>query len=282
MRRHLTLGGIALAAATSLSLLLPATTIAMPAGEPQAPQAGTRVLVLDVVGFVEAKQLTDSTGSCVNGVRYVQRNRLEFDSGAAKKVKLQVVSIPGRASMAMTTFSKPSGSADVAGAIQEPSFSSTCPPDGGSATLPTCSSTHGKVTMGMLPTSNEALANPGGTFVNIAVQRDGGGTEPGECQGLSLHGDSGAVVGPGTDNAEISTSIGPGMSLNVPTGLSAESLMKAPKGRAITRWVTFTGPCSAVKVTVSTSDRDAPAAPALTEDGDCTMTGKLRVKVFPR
>lgn len=282
MRRHLTLGGIALAAVTALSLLVPASTTAMPLGEPTAPQTGTRTLVLDVTGFVEAKQLTDSTGNCVNGMRYVQRNRFEFDSGAAKKVKMQYIKIPGRASMATTTFSDPSGSADVDGAIEDSSFSFTCPPDSGAPPLPTCTSTSGKITMGMLPTSAEALANPGGTFMNIAVQRFGGGTDSSDCQGVSVQGDSGAVVGPGTDNAEITTSLGSGMAINVPTGLSAEALLKAPTGKAITRWITFTGPCSAVKVTVSASDRDAPAPPALTQDGDCTMNGKLRLKVFPR
>lgn len=282
MRRHLTLGGIAIVAVTTLGLLLPATTSAAQPSAPQAPRAGTRTLVLDVTGFVEARQLTDSTGNCVNGMRYVQRNRFDFDSGAAKKVKLQVLTIPGRASMAMSDFSDPSGSADVAGAIEEPSFSTTCPPDSPQPPLPTCASTHGKITMGMTPTSSEALANPGGTYMNIAVQRFGGATDPAECQGVSLHGDSGAVVGPGTDNAELSTSLGSGMAITVPTGISAEDLLKAPKGKAITRYVVFSGPCSAVKVTVSKADRTAPAAPALTEDGDCTMAGKLRLKVFPR
>lgn len=282
MRRHLTLGGLAVAAAATLGLLLPTTTSAAPLSEPHAPRAGSRTLTLDVTGFVDAKQLTDSTGNCVNGMRYVQRNRFEFDSGAAKKVRLQVLTIPGRASLATTTFSDPSGTGDALGAIEEPSFSTTCPPDSPNPPLPTCTSTRGKITMGMLPTSSEALANPGGTFMNIAVQRFGGSTDAPDCQGVSVQGDSGAVVGPGTDNAELTTSLGSGMALNVPTGISAEELLKAPKGRAIVRYVTFTGPCSAVRVTVSKTDRAAPAAPALTQDGDCVMNGKLRLKVFPK
>ncbi len=272
MRRRTVLAvlGAALVALASIS----PTQAAAP-----AIRAQSAALEIDVQGFVEVRQLADGTAPCQGGIRYVQTNRFDFDSGAGRRVRLQLLAVPGAATIAASTMSRPAGSADVLGAISDISYTASCPDDGERPTPPSCTSARGKVAMGLVPTSAEELANPGGTFLNISVQRVGGGNDATDCQGVSAIGDAGTLVGPGTEQGEVNSSMGPGLAVTVPSGISAESLVRAPEGKVMKRWITYSGPCSEVRVTVQKKNVPAPTAPQLVADGDCTMTGRLALTI---
>jgi hypothetical protein len=266
------------ATAMVVALLVPASTST--AATPAVPRALSTPLAITATGFVEVRQLFDSTADCENGLKYTQINRFDFTSQRPRTVRLTGLSIPGRATVATSTFSSAAGSADVVSNMADVIVTRACPPDSPDMAPPVCNSANGKVALGLTPTdvNDRRYANAKATYLNIGVQRVGGANDAPDCQGRAASGDAGDLVGPGVKQAEVNSSMGPGLAIGVPTEITAQQLFAAKPGKTFKRWITFSGPCSAVIVKVTASEA-TPAEQAPTADGDCTMIGRVVLKV---
>ncbi len=279
--------GLALSASVAVAIgfaLVPsATTADAAAAAVKVPKGQVAKLDLDVAGYVEMRQFKDSTSSCSPGVTYTQTNRYTFETSKYVRTRLTNVALPGTDGVITSGFSRPAGSANITGEITGFRTTNYCAPTAPQLpepVPPTCVKTHGKTSVALLPAvklevSEDDPVPLGGKPMMLSVMRRGGAQDNVSCLG----GGAESISGTDTDTAIISTSMAPGISLELPTGLGSVKLFNLKRSDRLRRSIVASGPCSSVSVSTGSGFGRAPAPGGLTADGDCWLTAKIVLSV---
>jgi hypothetical protein len=240
-------------------------------------------LQVDVAGYVETRELHDTTSTCFPGRRYIQTNRFAFETGNYVNVSVKSISVPGRGTVMTSTFSKAVGVAKTAGKISEYATTNYCPPapspDPGP---PACATNGGKLAVALTPGDEPAddgdLAPLAGRPLMLSIARRGGGTQPLACAGQG----AGSVRGTDTKVAVITTSLAPGVSGVFPARLDAVRIFNLRAHKRVRRVIVAQGACSSVRVVVLDPPGSTPDPARLNADGDCRLIAKVVLTVRAR
>ncbi len=240
-------------------------------------------LDLDVAGYVETRQLTDTTSRCSPGVTYTQTNRYTFETSKYVRTRLTNTVFPGMDGVITTGFSRAVGSANITGGITGFGTTNYCAPiaPDPEPVPPTCVKIKGKTSVALTSAvkseGNEDDPVPlGGNPMMLSVIRSGGAQDFGSCSG----GNAGIVELFGTpSNAHISTSWYPGVSLSLPTGLASVKLFNLKRRDRLRRSIVVAGPCNLARASTKSGSAGIPAPGALNADGDCWITAKIVLSV---
>ncbi len=260
----------------------------------KVPKIKSVKLDLDVAGFVETRQFTDTTDVCNVGSTYTQTNTYNFETGNFVKTRLSYITLPGfDGPITVSRFSPAAGSALIKGKITGFRTTNLCPPHlpQPEPQPPNCVKTRGKTSVALTPAGklegNEDDPAPlEGNRMMVAVKRSGGAQDDLSCSGGIVAG----LRGTDTGRAIVSTSLAPGTSLVLPTRLDSIKLFNLKfkrKGRRhqvnrdlLQRTIVVEGPCDSVSVTtyIGWKGGISPTVP-LDEDGECWLTGKIVLSV---
>lgn len=244
---------------------------------PKAPKLKEVRVELDVAGYVETRQLKDTTSKCFPGETYVQTNRFEFETGRYVRTKITNISLPGTDGVITSSFSKAVGSATVEGLLSNYRTTNYCPPSPPEAEpkAPTCTKTRGKIAVALTPGGTDAdgdLAGLGGKRLMLSIARRGGGRQDPSC---SDGGVPDLVSGVDGDRTVVTTSRVPAVSEVLPSGLTAIKVFNLRRGKRLRRVIVVDGPCRSLSARALTPPGRSPAAGALNADGDCRLTAKV-------
>lgn len=276
----------------ALSILTLGAVAAVSAGAATRPpnpakfKIKTRIakLQIDVAGYVETRQLHDTTSDCYPGERWIQTNRFDFETGNFVNVSVKNISAQGIPSVTTSPFSRTVGRATITGAISDYKSTNHCAPTAPDKLSgpPACATNRGKIsialTPGDIPDENADLAPLKGRPLLLAVNRKGGGRDPLPCAGPG----AGSLTGPDTNVAVVTTSLAPGVSLVLPADLDAIKVFAIRRTQRIRRAVVLHGPCSKVAVRPGPPPGATPNPGALNADSDCWLTGKVVLTIRSR
>ncbi len=234
-------------------------------------------LQVDVAGYIETRELTNTVSDCFPGEHYIQTNRFDFETGNYVNVSVKAISAPGLDTVMTSRFSKAVGTAKTRGSVSEYRTTNHCAPTA-PAKLPgppACVTNAGKLaialTPGDAPSGDEDLAPLAGRPLMLSVFRKGGGTQAPTCVGQG----AGSVKGQDTRLAVVGTSLGPGVSAVLPARLDAVKVFNIRASKRMRRVIVISGSCNSVNVTVSDPPGASPNPGGLNADGDCWLTGKV-------
>ena len=248
---------------------------ALAAGPAKPGGTKTVSMSVDVAGFVEVVTLKDTTSDCFPGIRYRQTNKVTFETGKGATVRLTNVALSGTDGILTSTFSPPIGSAKVSGSLSDQHTTNYCqgaqehlPP------FPTCTSTAGKISVSLQNAGMDAdgdLVGLNGKWLNLAIQRVGGGTDDPTCLGRGPD----QITGRQTAGAVVTTSFAPSVFVAVPTGIGSIAIFNAKAGKRFQRATVFSGPCTSVSLSNHAGSGLAAPDPVVNADGDCFLSGKV-------
>ncbi len=254
---------------------------------PKVPKIKTRIakVQIDVSGFVETKVLHDTASDCFPGEHWVQTNRYEFDTGRFVNVSMRRITGDGFDPIVTSPFSISGGTASVEGKITEYRTTNYCNSTPGPVKpSPTCSSTSGRTSISMqeaplVGTGNDddptpLTSNP----LMIAIKRVGGGRDHDGCIGPG-GANTGATA---NETTAITTSIAPGVSVVVPSGVSVLKMFNIRPRQTIRRTISITGTCAKANVSPHPGSSGPSGAPQPAADSDCTLGGKVTYTIRPR
>ncbi len=252
----------------------------------KVPKIKVAKLDLDVAGFVETRELVDTTDTCSPGVTYTQTNEYTFETSKWVGTRLFNIRVPGKDSVLTTGFSRAVGSANITGGITGWGTTNYCAPTkkDPEPLKPTCLKTRGKTSVGLVPAvkdlfDDEDLVPVGpltGQRMMLSVIRSGGAQGLGSCAGARS-----VEFIPGTDTARayVTTSWHPGLSLSLPTGLGAGRLFNLKRKDLLQRSINLSGDCDSVRIRTGSASLGAPGDAQLNADGDCWLRGKIVLSV---
>lgn len=271
-----------LLSASALAVGLVWAVASAPAVSVPKPKVKKAALEVDVAGYVEIRQLTDTTSDCHPGVTYVQTNTFDFETERYVPTKLKNIGLPGTSGVITSKFSKPGGSATIDGSISDYRTTNWCPPHplDPEPTPPACVKNRGEIAValqegGTIPDADDDLTWLEGKRLMLAIRRDGGGSDDPTCYGAA----AGLVRGVDGDRSVVSTSFAPGVSEIVTTGLQAHKVFNLGRRERLRRAIVIDGPCRAVTARASNPPGPTPNPGALNADGDCWLTGKIVLSV---
>ncbi len=271
------------AAALGLALVPSAAAAHAGAAAVKVPKVKVAKLDLDVAGYVETRQLTDTTSNCSPGVTYTQTNEYTFETSKYVGTRLVHIVLPGRDPVITSGFSRAAGSANIAGGITGFGTTNYCAPteQDPEPVAPRCVKARGKTRVALVPAAKQVfdeddLVPLGGQRMMLTVIRSGGAQDLGSCSGAL-----GVEIIPGTDTASafVSTSWMPGVSLVLPTGLGSIKLFNLKRSDRLRRSINLSGPCDSVRVSTGSGSLGAPAPGRLNADGDCWLRARIVLSV---
>ncbi len=271
------------AAALGLALVPSAAPADAGAAAVTVPKVKVAKLDLDVAGYVETRQLADTTSNCFPGVTYTQTNRYTFETSKYVGTRLTNIALPGTDGVITSGFSRAAGSANITGGITGFRTTNYCAPTAPQLpepVPPTCVKTRGKTSVALTPAgklgaNEDDLVPLGGKPMMLSVIRRGGAQHDLSCIG----GGAASISGTDTDIAVVSTSLAPGVSLVLPTGLASFKLFNLKRRDRLRRSIVVAGPCSSVRASTRSGSAGAPAPGELNADGDCWLTAKIVLSV---
>ena len=273
-----------LALLLSLSVLVAgisyATASAAAPTIPKPPKVKVAKVEIEVAGFVEIRRLVDTTSDCFPGVTYVQTNRFEFETGRYVRTKISNISFPGRDSVITSPFSRASGSATIEGLISGYRTTNYCTlPKAPEPEEPRCDrSGRLKIAVALTPggiPGDGDLVGLGGSRLMLSIFRHGLYVDDPSCPG----GVAERVRGVDADTAVVSTSLAPGVSEVLPSGVGAIKVFNLGRRERLRRVIVIDGPCRSVRARALMPPGDSPAPGALNADGDCWLRGKVVLSV---
>ena len=251
------------------------------------PKIKTRIakVQIDLAGYVETRQLHETTSDCYPGERWIQTNRYEFETGRFVNISMKRITGQGFDPIVTSPFTALTGSATSEGKITEYRTTNYCEGEPGRvAPEPSCARTTGRTSASMqegpMAKGDEDLTPLTQTPLLLAIRRGGGGSsfaDP-ECVGAQ----AGSISGKDTNTSVIGTSPAPGVSLVLPTGLSVMKVFNIRPGKRRRRAVMISGPCTHVTLRTAEGSGSAPPRGSLNADGDCFMTGRVVLTIKPR
>ncbi len=254
----------------------------------KVPKVKSVKLDLDVAGYVETRQLEDTTRKCSPGVTYTQTNTYTFETGKYLRTLLSHIAVPGTDGVITTGLSRAAGSANIAGSITGFRTTNYCAPTAPklpAPVAPKCVKTQGKTRVALTPAvklelgDDDPLVPLGGTPMMLSVFRSGGAQDLGSCSGANAAAVS-FRAGPETDNTLVSTSWITGPSLSLSAALGSVKLFNLKRKDLLQRTIVLSGPCDSVRVSTRSGwAGGVPASGKLTADGDCWLTGKIVLSV---
>lgn len=276
-----------LAAPAAVALALPGAA-GSAATRPVPGHVKTRIakVQITVKGYMEIRRLTDTTSDCFPGERWIQTNRFDFDTRRFVNIRLQRVTGDGFDPVVTSPFSIASGSARVEGRITDYKTTNYC----NSAPVknreePNCAPVHnGKVRIGLQEAIPEKTGDDeltplsAGNKLQIVVFRSGLGLDDPECVG----GAPSSLAGDATEQSIATTSIAPGVSVVLPSGITTIKLFNIRRGQTFHRTAVVTGPCSKATVRVVPGGGSSPSPGPLNADSDCQFAGRLTYTIRPR
>ncbi len=249
----------------------------------KVPKIKAAKLDLDVAGYVETRQLTDSTSNCSPGVTYTQTNTYTFETGKYVGTRLVNIAVPGTDGVLTGAFSRAAGSAEIEGGITGFGTTNYCAPneEDPEPLPPRCLKTRGKTRVALTPAVKDVVDEDdpvplSGRRMMLSVIRSGGAQGRGSCSGARA-----IEFIPGTDTASayVSTSWHPGLSLVLPTGLGSVKLFNLKRSDRLRRSIVVAGPCDLARTSTKSGSAGIPAPGALNADGDCWITAKIVLSV---
>ncbi len=285
-RSHAVLALSASVAVTlGLALVPSAATAHTGTAARKIPKIEVMKLRIDVAGYVEMRQLIDTTSVCSPGVTYTQTNEYQFETGKHVGVRLVRVRIPGANSVITSTFSRAAGSASSIGGITGYRTTNYCAPDekAPEPLRPGCVKIRGKTSVGLTPKppvevdegEEEELVPLDGQPMMLSVIRKGGARDPQSCSGVRNFEFNPEIFG-----TVVSTSWDPGISLSLPIEMGSIKLFSLKRKDRLQRTIVVLGPCDAVDVSVYHSwAKGVPPDGKLKADGDCWLRGKIVLTV---
>lgn len=273
-----------LAVACIGALAVPAgTAVAQSPGKPPKIRTRTAKVQIDVSGHVEVRQRHDTASDCNPGEFWTQVNRFDFDTGRFVNVLLRRVSGEGIEPVVTSPFSAATGRAVTEGEIRDYRTTNYCQGAPGEVRpAPKCVKNEGKLQISLqeapLPKlDDDDLAPITSAPLMIAVSRKGGGNQATECLGRGADRLKGAP-----ETSAVTTSLGPGVSEVVPSGISVLKLFMIRKGQTYRRAAIVSGPCTNPTVRTVSGSGSSPSLGNLNADGDCQLAGIVRIKIRPR
>ena len=280
---------------TALALLIivslvVAAVAALPSGAatpgPGSFKIRTRIakLQMDVAGYVEAKELHDTTSDCFPGERWIQTHEYAFETGDYVNVSVKNVSAPGLDSVVTSRLSKAVGSAKVTAGISDYRSTNYCK-DAPKKLQgpPACKTNAGKLRVGLtpgaVPEEVDGPASLQGRPLNVAISRQGGGQHAATCLGAAADSFNSKLD---MSVALLTTSLAPGPSVSLPAKLDAIDIFSLRRKARVKRVIVASGPCSKVNYTVQAPPGSSPPGPTLNADGDCFIRAKIVVTIRAR
>ncbi len=250
----------------------------------KVPKVKVAKLDVDVAGYVETRELTDTTSKCSPGVTYTQTHTYTFETGKYVRMILTNVAFPGMDSVLTGAWSlRAAGSAEIEGGITGYRTTNYCAPakKDPEPIPPKCMKTRGKTRVALIPaTMFEADEDDpvplDAQRMMLTVMRSGGARDPSSCSGART-----TEIIPGTDTASafVGTSWQPGVSLALPTGLGSIKLFNLKKKDLLQRSINLAGPCDSVRVNTLPGSLGGAPAGQLNAHGDCWLRAKIVLSV---
>ncbi len=249
----------------------------------KVPKIKSVKLDLDVAGYVEVRQLVDTTDKCSPGVTYTQTNEYTFETGKYLGTRLVHIAVPGTDAVLTGAFSRAAGSANITGGLTGYRTTNYCAPTkkDPEPLRPTCLKTRGKTRVALVPAAKQVfdvddLVPLDHQRMMLTVLRSGGAWGLGSCSGARA-----IEIFPSADTstAYVTTSWHPGVSLVLPTGLGSVKLFNLKKKDRLQRSINLAGPCDSVRVNTLPGSLGGAPAGQLNADGDCWVRAKIVLSV---
>lgn len=215
------------------------------------PKVKSVQLKVDVAGYITVTHDWDSTGPCQDGEAYTVEENFYFETGKGITTRFTRTQFPGKESLFGASVSKPVGSAITSGRVDGWRTSSACTNAGPAPTPPDCRTATGKLQFvfalaGESASEDEEITPLAGRSLLLYLTRKGGGSQSESCLRARPSIDD---VGVNYGDTLIDSNPNDGvMGAVLPTGIDSIKALNLKKGKSITRTVTMTGPCEAVRV----------------------------------